>query len=228
MASLNTILTWFKKGLIPTERQFAQAWSSFRHKDDKIPFGEVDGLSEAFGETASAEVISTITEDLNTRAKADASNIDVVSWKEALEITNIATVDGDNLDGNVYNKTQIDEIVTILHERDDTNAQLIDDVKQQIEDLDVDVELTSMDESLIIDDNNIQSNISMLSEEFETVVGDLVVLSFPAIQIIGVFDSGIKLNSTQYNLDTTQRITLIAPRVGDYIEVLYTHLKTDL
>lgn len=228
MASLNTILQWFKTGLIPTEAQFTAAWSSFRHKDNPIPLSEVEGLAEAFESTVDVETINNFTTDLNSRAKADGSNIEVLAWKHALEINNIATVDGDNPDGNVYDKTQIDEIVTILHERDDSNAQLIDEVKQQIEDLDVNVELTSIDESLIIDDNNIQSNISMLSEEFETVVGDLVVLSFPAIQIIGVFDSGIKLNSTQYNLDTTQRITLITPRVGDYVEVLYTHLKTDL
>ena len=44
MASLTTILSWFKTGLKPTENQFAQSWSSFWHKDDTIPVASVSGL----------------------------------------------------------------------------------------------------------------------------------------------------------------------------------------
>lgn len=47
MASLNTILSWFKKGLKPTEDQFSQSWSSFRHKDDAIILSDVSGLTDA-------------------------------------------------------------------------------------------------------------------------------------------------------------------------------------
>jgi hypothetical protein len=44
MASLSTILSWFKTGLKPTENQFAQSWSSFWHKDDLIPQSSINGL----------------------------------------------------------------------------------------------------------------------------------------------------------------------------------------
>lgn len=165
MASLNTILQWFKKGLIPTEAQFTAAWSSFRHKEDSIPFSEVEGLTEAFENTVGLEIIDNVTADLNTRAKADASNIDVLQWKTALEITNIATVDGDNPDGNVYNKTQIDEIVTTLHERDDTNAQLIDDIKNTL--LSNDINLDELQEVV----NYIKENRQDIEDLQAVVIG---------------------------------------------------------
>lgn len=42
-----TILTWFKRGCKPTEAQFAATFRSFRHKDDKVPMEDVDGLAYA-------------------------------------------------------------------------------------------------------------------------------------------------------------------------------------
>ena len=44
---LLTIKNWFKRGLKPTEAQFAAVFDSFRHKDDPVPMGDVDGLSYA-------------------------------------------------------------------------------------------------------------------------------------------------------------------------------------
>jgi hypothetical protein len=46
MASLSTILSWFKTGLKPTENQFAQSWSSFWHKDDSLPQTSITGLQD--------------------------------------------------------------------------------------------------------------------------------------------------------------------------------------
>lgn len=137
MASLSTIFSWFEMGDVPTQQQFQETFSSFYHKESKIPFLQVEGLESAFENVASADSINTITQDLGTRAKSDASNLtpdQIISWKEALEIVNIAVVDSapDVYDGNVYSKLQINEIVTTLHNRDDTNASLIEEIKNTL------------------------------------------------------------------------------------------------
>ena len=43
---LTTIKSWFKKGMKPTEEQFAATFDSFRHKDDHVAEEDVVGLSE--------------------------------------------------------------------------------------------------------------------------------------------------------------------------------------
>lgn len=55
MASLAQILEWFKTGKYPTQQQFQEAWSSFWHKDEKIPLQGVEGLPEALDQKAEAE-----------------------------------------------------------------------------------------------------------------------------------------------------------------------------
>lgn len=47
MANLETILSWFQTGDNPTEEEFRQTFSSFRHKDIKIPITEVEGLESS-------------------------------------------------------------------------------------------------------------------------------------------------------------------------------------
>ena len=50
MTALEVIKSWFKRGMRPTEEQFAATFDSFRHKSDKVALIEVDGLDEALGE----------------------------------------------------------------------------------------------------------------------------------------------------------------------------------
>lgn len=52
--SLDTIKSWFKKGLYPTESQFASAFDSFWHKDDTIPMASVQNLTQTLNNKASA------------------------------------------------------------------------------------------------------------------------------------------------------------------------------
>ncbi|WP_166924967.1 hypothetical protein [Flavobacterium poyangense] len=42
--TLNIIKSWFKTGLKPTQTQFWDTWDSFRHKSEKVPVGDVEGL----------------------------------------------------------------------------------------------------------------------------------------------------------------------------------------
>lgn len=46
LVSLNAIKNWFKTGLKPTQAQFWDTWDSFRHKSEKVPVGDIDGLDE--------------------------------------------------------------------------------------------------------------------------------------------------------------------------------------
>lgn len=46
VVTLNTIKNWFKTGLIPTQQQFWDTWDSFRHKSEKIPVADVEGIDE--------------------------------------------------------------------------------------------------------------------------------------------------------------------------------------
>lgn len=44
MTDLETILSWFQTGDMPTQEEFQETFSSFRHNSTKIPIAEVDGL----------------------------------------------------------------------------------------------------------------------------------------------------------------------------------------
>ncbi|NIJ45072.1 hypothetical protein FHR24_001511 [Wenyingzhuangia heitensis] len=63
MANLTTILNWFKTGLKPTQSQFAQSFSSFRHKEDKVPVAEVEGIDNLLSSKADAEAFQNHIED---------------------------------------------------------------------------------------------------------------------------------------------------------------------
>jgi|GEM_PF-5146423 len=96
---LDTIYSYFKAGLFPTETQFHETWSSFWHKYEDIPVSAISGLDN----------------QLQTKAEKDASNLDhnnVQSWKTALGVgelpKNVATIDDGNNVGNAYTKQQSD------------------------------------------------------------------------------------------------------------------------
>jgi hypothetical protein len=44
--TLNTIKNWFRTGLKPTQAQFWDTWDSFRHKNEKIPVKDIQGINE--------------------------------------------------------------------------------------------------------------------------------------------------------------------------------------
>lgn len=123
---LNIIFSWFEKGDIPTEYQFKQTFSSFRHLDEKIKMDEVMGLQEAFQKTLPTTTFTNHLEDENAHvsvlAKLNASNLtaaNVDEWKDKLKIKLAATIDGGEEIGNVYTKEQIGEIVNVIQAKDD-------------------------------------------------------------------------------------------------------------
>ncbi|MGG7468138.1 hypothetical protein ACVVIH_12060 [Chryseobacterium arthrosphaerae] len=121
---LKTIFSWFEKGDIPTEHQFQQTFSSFRHLDENIKMDEVTGLNETFQKTVSSTTFTNHLQDESAHdlvlAKLNASNLtarNVEEWKEKLKIRPAATIDDGEEPGNVYTKAQIEEIVNILQEQ---------------------------------------------------------------------------------------------------------------
>nr|MBU3860102.1 hypothetical protein [Flavobacterium sp. MC2016-06] len=47
--TLDTIKNWFKTSLKPTQAQFWDTWDSFRHKNEKIPASDVEGIPNING-----------------------------------------------------------------------------------------------------------------------------------------------------------------------------------
>ena len=89
MASLTDIFRWFKKGLTPTEEQFKQTFSSFRHKDDKINMPEVKGLESALQEKLDEAHKNDENAHSEYLASKDASNLseqNINDWKAVIGI----------------------------------------------------------------------------------------------------------------------------------------------
>jgi hypothetical protein len=149
MTPLPIILSWFQTGDFPTEAQFKETFSSFRHKDTLVPFNEVNGLSEAFQNTLSAEVYEAFKTDIQqtitTLVKLDASNLDAQSkalWKKALSIEFIATIDKslEIKDGNVYAKDQINSFLNVIHDKVDGFGAVITDIRDALHTDDMDLD----------------------------------------------------------------------------------------
>ena len=91
----NTIYSWFQTDDFPTEAQFRATWDSFWHKSESIPMSQIQGLSQAFVNTAT-------TSQVNAKANKDASNIEVEAFLDALalnqiDITNLTLEEIQNL-----------------------------------------------------------------------------------------------------------------------------------
>ncbi|WP_166921984.1 hypothetical protein [Flavobacterium poyangense] len=44
--TLQTIKSWFKTGLKPKQQEFWDTWDSFRHKHEKVPAKDIEGIDE--------------------------------------------------------------------------------------------------------------------------------------------------------------------------------------
>lgn len=82
--------------------------------------------------------------------------------------------------------------------------------------------LSSFDESIFIENNgNIEGNISLFEEYFEQQECEL---NFTPIQIVAVYQDGIKLLSSEYEIILPKKIK-IKEYVDENIQVQYTKLK---
>ena len=83
--------------------------------------------------------------------------------------------------------------------------------------------LSSFDESILIEtDGNIEGNVSLFTEYFNQQECEL---NFTPIQIIGVYQDGIKLLKSEYEIILPKKIK-IKEYVDENIQIEYTHLKS--
>ena len=83
--------------------------------------------------------------------------------------------------------------------------------------------LSSYDESILIEDGgNIEGNISLFEEYFEQQECEL---NFTPIQIVAVYQDGIKLLNSEYEIILPKKIR-IKEYVDENIQIEYTHLKS--
>ncbi len=68
MANLNTIKSWFRTGLKPTQQQFWDTWDSFWHKSEKIPAVSIEGLDNLLNQKANKSVVDNHLTDANAHA----------------------------------------------------------------------------------------------------------------------------------------------------------------
>ncbi|TDX11213.1 hypothetical protein [Flavobacterium sp. S87F.05.LMB.W.Kidney.N] len=66
--TLNTIKSWFQTGLKPSQKQFWDTWDSFRHKFEKVPMTDIEGLDSVFD----SKVDKLQLEEHNTNQNAHA------------------------------------------------------------------------------------------------------------------------------------------------------------
>ncbi|MCV9929532.1 hypothetical protein OIU83_17860 [Flavobacterium sp. LS1R49] len=62
---INTILSWFKTGLKPTQAQFWASWTSFWHKDEMIPQSSISNLTNVLNAKVENDQFDAHKEDPN-------------------------------------------------------------------------------------------------------------------------------------------------------------------
>lgn len=78
--------SWFRRGLYPTESQFADLIDSFRHKDDKVSMSDVDGLPSALnGKADSSDVVAAASAAASAHAAAEAAASAAVNAQSAAD-----------------------------------------------------------------------------------------------------------------------------------------------
>ena len=83
--------------------------------------------------------------------------------------------------------------------------------------------LSSFDESILVEpDGNIEGNVSLFTEYFNQQICEL---NFIPIQIVGVYQDGIKLLNSEYEIILPKKIK-IKEYVDENIQIEYTHLKS--
>jgi uncharacterized protein YxjI len=81
LTNLNTIKTWFKTNLVPSQQQFYDMFDSFRHKSDKVAATDIDGLDNLLSAKASADVLTSHTTAGNAHAALFGQKVDKVTGK---------------------------------------------------------------------------------------------------------------------------------------------------
>ncbi|MWB96769.1 hypothetical protein GON26_20600 [Flavobacterium sp. GA093] len=74
--NINTILSWFKTGLKPTQAQFWASWQSFWHKDEQIPQSNITDLTSTLNAKAEKSQLEGHNHDPNAHEEAIGEKLD--------------------------------------------------------------------------------------------------------------------------------------------------------
>lgn len=78
---LSTLKRWFSNFMKPTQEQFWAIFDSFRHKSEKVPMEDIDGLTTALEGTASAEQLQNHLRDSHAHSELFDKKVDKVPGK---------------------------------------------------------------------------------------------------------------------------------------------------
>lgn len=102
--NINTILSWFKTRSKPTQEQFWASWSSFWHKDEKIPQSSISDLTTTLDTKADQSKLDTHITDHNAHASAFDKKLDKDDYNgTAQDLKNDIDAVEQNLLENYYN-----------------------------------------------------------------------------------------------------------------------------
>lgn len=102
--TLNTIKNWFKTSLKPSQQQFWDTWDSFRHKFDKVPVKDVDGIDELLNTKADKIDLNDHIADVNAHAPQVNTDWNSESgFSQLLNKPDFKTINGESVlgDGNI-------------------------------------------------------------------------------------------------------------------------------
>jgi|GEM_PF-5070652 len=99
--TLNTIKNWFKTTLKPSQQQFWDTWDSFRHKLDKVPVKEVEGIDELLNTKADKIALNDHIADINAHAPQVNTDWNSESgFSQLLNKPDFKTINGESILGN--------------------------------------------------------------------------------------------------------------------------------
>ena len=163
----------------------------------------IEDYSELSENLTTQKELNLILKQLILNLQTQIDNIELTDEKvQITEDTSFAQIGQTQKD---FNKNITEEVISLTDKIDS---------KQNL--------LSSFDESILVEtDGNIEVNVSLFTEYFQQQVCEL---NFTPIQIIGVYQDGIKLLPEEFNISLPKTIT-IKTYSTEKIEIQYTHLK---
>lgn len=112
LQTLNTIKQWFRTGLKPTQTQFWDTWDSFRHKYEKVPVKEVEGIDELLLSKADKTALDNHLDDKNAHAPQINTDWNSASgFSQLINKPEFKTINGEPIigSGDIVIETSIHE-----------------------------------------------------------------------------------------------------------------------
>ncbi|MET3028545.1 hypothetical protein ABXT06_17840 [Flavobacterium sp. UW10123] len=131
LQTLNTIKSWFKTGLKPSQNQFWDTWDSFRHKNEKIPLQDIENLETTLNtkENKFNKGIANGYVPLNTFSKIANQYLDIVNDLVSGGSNSLLSAE----QGKIL-QNQINEVINLL-KSDNTNLNTLQKIVNTIEEI---------------------------------------------------------------------------------------------